>query len=111
MSRDRIDPRKCAKARAGSRKQVGSASPCDTSAAMKKLALLLCIAGGTALARPIELSDQFKVWRLSDVSISPDGHLVAFTATTQDRNANKKHVALYVVPAAGGAPVAVASAG
>ena len=78
---------------------------------MKKLALLLCIAGGTALARPIELTDQFKVWRLSDVSVSPDGHLVAFCAMTQDRVANKRHTGLYVVPAAGGAPVAVASAG
>jgi dipeptidyl aminopeptidase/acylaminoacyl peptidase len=78
---------------------------------MRKIAAFLFIVSGTALARPLELADQFKVWRLSDVAVSPDGRLVAFTSSTQDREANGRRVALYVMPAAGGAPQLVTSAG
>src|SRR5215831_6466630 len=62
---------------------------------MRKVAAFLFLVSGTALARPLELADQFKVWRLGDVAVSPDG----------------RRVALYVMPAAGGAPQLVTSAG
>lgn len=52
-----------------------------------------------------------KLARISEPQISPDGKLVAFTVQTVNLEQNTKPKQIYVVPAAGGAPVQVTTQG
>ncbi|MEO8168212.1 MAG: S9 family peptidase, partial [bacterium] len=52
--------------------------------------------------RPLELADMFKIQRVSDATISPDGKWVAYTLATPDLAANKTSTDIWIVPAGGG---------
>lgn len=53
--------------------------------------------------RPMEINDLFKIKRISDPDVSPDGKFVAYVVATVDKNANNSNSDIYLVPAEGGA--------
>jgi dipeptidyl aminopeptidase/acylaminoacyl peptidase len=55
-------------------------------------------------ARPFGVTDLLSVRRVSDPQASPDGKLVAFTASTPDLEKNKVVSHVWLVPAGGGEP-------
>jgi dipeptidyl aminopeptidase/acylaminoacyl peptidase len=55
--------------------------------------------------RPVTIDDEMKLRSIVDVRISPDGQRVAYVVSTPSLAKNEHEVALYVVPAGGGAPV------
>src|SRR5262245_33260244 len=59
----------------------------------------------SAQKRGFTPADWYKLTTLSAPALSPDGRLVAFTVTTVREAENKRHSEVWVVPAAGGAPV------
>ncbi len=54
--------------------------------------------------RPLELADMFKIQRVSDPAISPDGKWVAYTLATPNLAANKMSTDIWIVPAGEAAP-------
>jgi dipeptidyl aminopeptidase/acylaminoacyl peptidase len=58
-------------------------------------------------ARPLELADMFKLHRLGDPQVSPDGRSVAYVVTDVVLAENRTNSDIWVVPAAGGAPRAL----
>jgi dipeptidyl aminopeptidase/acylaminoacyl peptidase len=73
-------------------------------AAPPLLALSL-LAPGAALAagkRPLALEDMFRIQRISDVALSPDGRRVVYTVATPDLEANKIPTDLWIAPLDGG---------
>lgn len=60
---------------------------------------------------PFDAESLWKLARLSDPQISPDGKNVAFSATLPDAAANKKTNHLYVVPITGGSPKEIGNLG
>ena len=67
--------------------------------------LLLVPAALSAQKRGFTPADWYRLTTLSSPALSPDGRLVAFTVTTVKEAENKRHSEVWVVPAAGGAPV------
>ena len=67
---------------------------------------LSALAAATALAqpRPFTLEDEMRMRSIVDVRIAPDGGSVAYVVSTPNLTTNQHDAALYVVPAAGGAP-------
>jgi dipeptidyl aminopeptidase/acylaminoacyl peptidase len=59
-------------------------------------------ARATPAPRAFTPADWYRVTTLSAPAVSPDGKLVAVTATTVRDSANKRHSEVWVVPAAGG---------
>ena len=67
--------------------------------------LAAVVAGnGSLAARPLALADLFKLHRVSDPQISPDGKNVAYVVTDVVFAENRTNSDIWVVPAAGGAP-------
>ena len=67
------------------------------------LRLLLALASAVSLwARPMELEDMFRLHRVSDPQISPDGSLVAFTVTDPLKTDNYTNSDLWLVSTVGG---------
>jgi dipeptidyl aminopeptidase/acylaminoacyl peptidase len=67
--------------------------------------LLLLLALGSALSavsRPIELEDLFRLKRVSDPQLSPDGRHVAYVVTEVLKAENRTQSDIWIVPAAGG---------
>lgn len=52
--------------------------------------------------RPMELDDLFRIKRVSDPQISPDGKWIAFVLTTPNTAANTSNSDIYLMPASGG---------
>jgi len=73
-------------------------------------ALAMAGAGvGTASLRPMTIDDEMKLRAIVDVRISPDGARVAYVVSTPVLPKNEHEGALFVVPADGGAPLALGS--
>ncbi len=60
--------------------------------------------------RPISIDDLMKLRSIVDVQIAPDGQRVAYVVSTPDLPKNEHDAALFVVPAAGGAPMRLGEA-
>lgn len=58
-------------------------------------------------ARPLELADMFKLHRVGDPQIAPDGKSVAYVVTDVVLAENRTNSDIWIVPAAGGAPRAL----
>jgi dipeptidyl aminopeptidase/acylaminoacyl peptidase len=56
-----------------------------------------------AVARPMEIDDLFRIRRVSDPQISPDGRSIAYVITEVDKAENKSNSDLWIVAAGGGA--------
>jgi len=54
--------------------------------------------------RPLEIADLFRLARVADPQISPDGRLVVWQVTTVHPEANGSSAALWIAPADGSAP-------
>jgi len=54
--------------------------------------------------RPLEVEDLFRIKRVSDPQLSPDGKWIAFVVTEVDKAANKMNSDIYLIPAIGGEP-------
>ncbi|HWA26633.1 MAG TPA: S9 family peptidase [Lacunisphaera sp.] len=63
--------------------------------------VLFLLAAVAAAARPIELADMFRLKRVSDPQLSPDGRLVAYVVTEVLKDENRTQSDIWVVPAAG----------
>jgi dipeptidyl aminopeptidase/acylaminoacyl peptidase len=73
--------------------------------ALSRLLLTVLLAGGTAPglgARPIELEDMFRLHRVSDPQISPDGSSVVFVVTDPLKAENRTNSDLWIVSTSGG---------
>jgi dipeptidyl aminopeptidase/acylaminoacyl peptidase len=68
--------------------------------------LLLAIAAFSPLLsqvkRPIELQDLFKIKRVSDPQLSPDGKWVAYVVAEVDKPNNKSNNDIWIIPSGGG---------
>jgi dipeptidyl aminopeptidase/acylaminoacyl peptidase len=60
---------------------------------------------------PFDAETLWKLARISDPQVSPDGRKVAFSVTQPDAAANKKSNHLYVVPIEGGTPKEIGNIG
>ena len=58
----------------------------------------------SAQKRPMEVEDLFRIKRVSDPQLSPDGRWVAFVITGVDKSTNKSNSDIWVLPSAGGEP-------
>ncbi|MBI4546609.1 MAG: S9 family peptidase [Ignavibacteriae bacterium] len=54
--------------------------------------------------RPMELEDLFRIKRVSDPQLSPDGKWVAFMITEVDKPNNKTNSDIWLIPSSGGEP-------
>ena len=68
--------------------------------------LAVPLAAQTAAARPMELEDLFRLKRVSDPQVSPEGKRVAFVVTEVLKEENRTNSDIWVVNADGGAPAA-----
>jgi dipeptidyl aminopeptidase/acylaminoacyl peptidase len=67
----------------------------------------LLIAGACALLtaqakRPMEVEDLFRLKRVSDPQISPDGKWVAYVVSVVDKPSNKSNTDIWIIPSGGG---------
>ncbi len=71
------------------------------------LYFLLVLAGASAAQGPaaFTVEEMLKLKRVSDPQLSPDGTKIAFVVTEVSLDANTRNSDIWVVPAAGGAPV------
>jgi dipeptidyl aminopeptidase/acylaminoacyl peptidase len=66
---------------------------------------LVCLASGlVAQKQPFDASTLWKIQRISDPVLSPNGHQVAFTVQTPDVGKNTKPQQIYLIPVDGGTP-------
>ena len=73
------------------------------------LVLSALVAASTApVAARVTVDDLMKLRTIVDVKISPDGSRVAYAVSTPSLERNAHEVALFVVPASGGAPTPLA---
>src|SRR5512144_2276674 len=68
------------------------------------LSLLAVPAVPAQTTRPMALDDMFRVRRVSDPHISPDGRWVAYVVTEVDKANNKTNSDIWIVPSSGGEP-------
>ena len=71
----------------------------------RTLTLLLLASASLLIAqskRPLELADMFRIQRVSDPAVSPDGKSVAYTLTTPNLAANKTSTDIWIISAEGG---------
>jgi dipeptidyl aminopeptidase/acylaminoacyl peptidase len=66
------------------------------------VALLAAAPALAAERRPLALDDLFKIQRVSDAALSPDGRRVVYTVATPDLEANKISTDLWISPLDGG---------
>jgi dipeptidyl aminopeptidase/acylaminoacyl peptidase len=73
---------------------------------MKKFILIVVslIAAVLAFARPVELEDLFRLKRVSDPQLSPDGSQVVYVVTEVLKDENRTQSDLWIVSASGGEP-------
>lgn len=65
--------------------------------------LLFALAAPAQTKRPLQLEDLFRIQRVSDPQLSPDGKTVAYVVAVIDKAANRSNTDIWLVPAAGGA--------
>jgi dipeptidyl aminopeptidase/acylaminoacyl peptidase len=77
------------------------------------LALLssITLAQSSSSPRPFTIDDLFGVQEVSDAQISPDGQFVAYTVNTTTLKDDKTATRIWMVPAAGGDPIALTAEG
>src|SRR5580658_2629886 len=77
---------------------------CGAGAAFVVLGVLLGTTGvaQTGQRRPMTFEDMMKMRRLDDLSVSPDGRWVMYSATDVDLGKNTRTSHLWIVPSAGG---------
>lgn len=81
-------------------------------AAIAAAALLLAPAAFAEPAkRAITIDDLFALQEVGDPRVSPDGRWIAYTVTTTDLEKDKSATRLWMVPAAGGEPIAMTARG
>ncbi len=68
------------------------------------LAALGCAPGLLAQKRPFDAETLWKIQRIAEPALSPDGRTVAFTVTTPDLDKNTRPKQIYIVPVNGGTP-------
>jgi len=73
---------------------------------MRRTALLIFFIATAAVAQqhPLTFEDLLSFHRIGAPQVSPDGKWIAYDAATPDLKANKSSSAVYLIPAAGGAP-------
>ena len=54
--------------------------------------------------RPLQLEDMFRIQRVSDPQLSPDGKTVAYVIGVVDKAANKTNTDIWLIPMSGGEP-------
>jgi dipeptidyl aminopeptidase/acylaminoacyl peptidase len=74
------------------------------------IAASLCVFA-QAGKKPFDVDGMMRIARISEPQLSPDGKTVAFTVERPDVAANTKPKQIYVVPVAGGSPVAITNEG
>jgi dipeptidyl aminopeptidase/acylaminoacyl peptidase len=75
------------------------------TARLHLLVPLMVLAAATSLpARPMELADMFRLHRVSDPQLSPDGSQVAFVVSEPDLAENYTNSDIWLVSTAGGEP-------
>jgi dipeptidyl aminopeptidase/acylaminoacyl peptidase len=65
----------------------------------------------TAQGRAFQTEDWYRLTTVSSPAMSPDGRWVAFTVTTVDEAANKRHSEIWLVASSGGDPMRMTSPG
>jgi dipeptidyl aminopeptidase/acylaminoacyl peptidase len=76
------------------------------------LAVALPASAQTSSAgRAFTPEDWYRVTTVSSPAMSPDGRYVAFTVTTVDEDANRRHAEVWMVPTAGGEPTRLTAPG
>ena len=69
------------------------------------LIIALCTLTATSQSkRPLELEDLFRIKRVSDPALSPDGKWIVFTVEIPDKEANKNRSDLWIISSEGGTP-------
>ncbi|MGD8540560.1 MAG: S9 family peptidase, partial [Candidatus Aminicenantes bacterium] len=61
--------------------------------------------------RPVAIDDLFKIKRVGNPEISPDGKWVAYTVTSTDLDKDKSETRIWMVPAGGGEPLPMTGKG
>ena len=75
------------------------------SSLIAALAIALSVLTAPAQSkRPLELEDLFRIKRVSDPALSPDGKWIAFTIEAPDKEANKNRSDLWIISSDGGTP-------
>ncbi len=64
--------------------------------------LIASLAAGAQTKRAMEIEDLFRLKRVSDPQLSPDGKTVAFVITEVNKAANKSNSDIWTIPSAGG---------
>jgi dipeptidyl aminopeptidase/acylaminoacyl peptidase len=67
-------------------------------------------AGAAGERRLLTVDDAFAIGQVGDPQISPDGHWIAYTVTTQDLEEDESRTRIWMVPAAGGEAVPLTAA-
>ena len=76
---------------------------------MRKSLLIVLLAASAAYAQhPITFEDLASIHRIGAPQVSPDGQWIAYSTSTPDLAANKSNSAVFILPAAGGAPRKIA---
>lgn len=66
------------------------------------VSIVFLLAAAAVSARPLELEDLFRLKRVSDPQLSPDGRTVAYVVTEVLKDENRTQSDIWVIPAAGG---------
>ena len=75
------------------------------SSLIAALAIALSVLTAPAQSkRPLELEDLFRIKRVSDPALSPDGKWIVFTVEIPDKEANKNRSDLWIISSEGGTP-------
>lgn len=64
--------------------------------------IFICLIALSQSKRPMELEDMFRIQRVSDPQLSPDGKMVAYVITVPNKEANTTNSDVWLIPTAGG---------
>jgi Tol biopolymer transport system component len=77
-----------------------------------RFALLFLLAAAAAAQKaPFDAESLWKLARIGDPQVAPDGKMVAFSVTAPDAAQNKKFNHIYVIPIDGGKPKEIGNIG
>ncbi|MFH2004585.1 MAG: S9 family peptidase [Bacteroidota bacterium] len=68
------------------------------------LTFMFCLTLGAQDKRPLEIEDMFRIKRVSDPQLSPDGKWIAYVITEVNKAENKSNSDIYLMPSTGGKP-------
>src|SRR5215470_9768914 len=75
------------------------------------LLLLPAAASGQGTRRKFTVDDALALKTVQDPEMSPDGHWVAFTVSTMNREQDRRENRIWMVPTAGGEAIALSALG